>query len=255
MVQQNNNAHADFHLNPFTSLRKFLWYERAVEKSHSSKLSVKLFLDEIDPQIRHRCHAEFTADWEAALDFVADVRCYNFLGTTTNYKEGEYYWPVWHDQVKEVGNHYPRYVQIMNEAAILNGYQNAKQFYVRDYGSDVSLLNSKVQKIMGRIQPFYKQLYAYARRKLGQFYRDQTENQECNTSSDRMGRLRFQSTFLEICMHNDGTTFMTSSCLLELPKMDFTDEMVKQGNTIVPLSKCFNLPTTSSSSKALAFPL
>ncbi|CAL8102813.1 unnamed protein product [Orchesella dallaii] len=137
--------------------------------------------------------------------------------------EGEYYWPAWHDQVKEMGNHYPRYVEIMNEAAILNGYQNAKQFYVRDYGSD---------------RP--------------------NANQECDTSSDRMGRLHFQSTFLEICMHNDGTTFIISSCLLELPKMDVTDEMVKQGNTIIIYStplKMFQAADNFLFFQSIGFPL
>ncbi|ODN03595.1 Angiotensin-converting enzyme [Orchesella cincta] len=59
-------------------------------------------------------------------------------------------------EMGKMGKHFPRYVEIMNEAAFQSGYENVKQFYVRDYKSDPELLNEKAQEIMQRIQPLYE---------------------------------------------------------------------------------------------------
>ncbi|CAL8102819.1 unnamed protein product [Orchesella dallaii] len=98
------------------------------------------------------------------------------LSETDDYKEGKYYWKAWHDAVRDIGKGYPRFVEILNEVAILNDYPDAQEYYMSQYETD--FLNLRAHEIMGRIFPLYEQLHAYARRKLREHFEGQEHEGE-----------------------------------------------------------------------------
>ncbi|ODN03594.1 Angiotensin-converting enzyme [Orchesella cincta] len=144
------------------------------------------------------------------------------LAEAEDYKEAKYYWKVWHDAVKDIGKDYPRFVEILNEAAILNDYPDAQEYYMAQYETD--FLNLRAHEIMGRVYPLYEQLHAYARRKLRTHYKDH----EGDISED--GPIPIH-VFKNLYAQKWLRIYDILVPYPELPKIDIGAEMERQGYT------------------------
>ena len=105
-----------------------------------------------------------------------ETSCYNLepglteiMAESTNYTERQFVWQQWRTQVgRQIKPLYARYVQLKNKLAVLNGFQDAgdqwrSKYETEDFEGDVLRLYSE-------LEPLYKELHAYIRRKLYDVY-------------------------------------------------------------------------------------
>ena len=83
--------------------------------------------------------------------------------------ELQYYWEQWRaasgQQIREM---YGQYVDLYNEAAELNGFDDASLMKVDPYESDT--FKEEMGETWEGLKPLYQQLHAYVRHKLSKFY-------------------------------------------------------------------------------------
>lgn len=86
-----------------------------------------------------------------------------------NEKDHLWAWQTWHNGVgREIRPLYLRYVELANKRAQLNGYTDTGDQWRQKY--ETTQMESIVKDLYNQIEPLYKQLHAYVRRKLYEVY-------------------------------------------------------------------------------------
>nr|WBW70101.1 venom protein [Lampona murina] len=93
------------------------------------------------------------------------------LKKSKDYDELKRIWSDWREvSGKKMKSQFLQYVELSNEAAKLNGFSDAGEMWRDKYESDS--FEEDVEQLWEQLQPFYKQLHAYVRRKLIKQYPD-----------------------------------------------------------------------------------
>ncbi|KAK8746314.1 hypothetical protein OTU49_017362, partial [Cherax quadricarinatus] len=84
-------------------------------------------------------------------------------------EELRYVWRAWREAAgKPLRHKYIRFVQLANEAARLNGFEDAGAYWRSDYETDD--LHKELQELWDVLRPLYEHLHAYVRKKLREKY-------------------------------------------------------------------------------------
>lgn len=91
------------------------------------------------------------------------------MATSRDPEELRYVWRAWREASgKPLRQSYLRFVQLANEAASLNGFEDAGEHWRSDYETDT--LREDLEELWEKLRPLYEQLHAYVRNKLRQKY-------------------------------------------------------------------------------------
>ncbi|XP_039290587.1 angiotensin-converting enzyme-like isoform X2 [Nilaparvata lugens] len=86
--------------------------------------------------------------------------------------ELKHYWVEWRNSTgRKCRNLYTEYVTLMNEAAKLNNFTDAAEYWLHDF--EMNDFEKEVQKLWNVIEPLYMQLHAYVRGRLNEKYGDE----------------------------------------------------------------------------------
>ncbi|XP_054707050.1 angiotensin-converting enzyme-like [Uloborus diversus] len=101
----------------------------------------------------------------AKCDLAIEPELTEMLMNSRDYDLLKHIWAGWRDATgKEMKDKFLRYVELSNEAAVLNGFEDAGEMWREAYESET--FQDEVEDLWKTIEPFYKQLHAYVRRKL-----------------------------------------------------------------------------------------
>ncbi|XP_006609675.1 angiotensin-converting enzyme-like [Apis dorsata] len=108
---------------------------------------------------------------EVNCDLSLDHDVNKAMAKSKNYDELLYYWHAWHEATgPQLKTKYIRYVQLANQAARLNGFQDAgdqmREFFEEEY------FQQNTADVMSAIMHLYKNLFTYVRTKLFERYGD-----------------------------------------------------------------------------------
>lgn len=93
----------------------------------------------------------------------------NILMNSRNYSELLHVWNEWRKVAgKPMKKNYLRYVELLNEAARLNGFQDASGMWQDVY--EYEALESNMARLWEQLLPLYQELHAYVRSKLRAIY-------------------------------------------------------------------------------------
>ncbi|GBP18260.1 Angiotensin-converting enzyme [Eumeta japonica] len=122
-----------------------------------------------DYKDRNKCdlHVEPETDRWRSLSEIT-----NIFATSQDPEELKYAWLEWHRVAGAASKgNFTEYVQLNNEAAKLNGYDNAAEWWLSEYEAS----DSEVQfaTLWSQVKPLYLQIHAYVRRHLRLKYGDE----------------------------------------------------------------------------------
>lgn len=93
----------------------------------------------------------------------------NILKRSRNYKELLHVWNEWRKVTgKPMKRKFLRYVKLQNEAAKLNGFNDASGMWLDVYEDDC--FEEKIARLWPKLKPLYQHLHAYVRSKLRRVY-------------------------------------------------------------------------------------
>ncbi|VEN40811.1 unnamed protein product [Callosobruchus maculatus] len=150
---------------------------------------------------------------------LSDVQ--KIMASSRNHFELLHIWKEWHDKVgTPIKNRFIRYIQLTNQAARINGFLDAGEemrfaYEDRDFDNDLAIS-------LQRIQPLYKELLTYVRRKLMDKYGPKVVRPEGPLPAHILGNIWAQdwSNIPDIVLP-----------YAEFRNFDVTGEMLKQGFT------------------------
>ncbi|KAI8778550.1 angiotensin-converting enzyme, partial [Biomphalaria glabrata] len=80
-------------------------------------------------------------------------------------------WLQWRNSIgPKVRPYFTQLIQILNEAAVENGFSDYSDFWKQDLFFNTSTLDATIITLWTEVKPFYQQLHAYVRRKLRERY-------------------------------------------------------------------------------------
>ena len=89
------------------------------------------------------------------------------LAESRDPKELEYYWTKWRQQTGvKMRDLYQEYIDLTNEAAVLNGFEDGTGMKIEPYESDTFV--QEMADTWDGLKPLYEQLHAYVRNRLVQ---------------------------------------------------------------------------------------
>lgn len=113
------------------------------------------------------CGKDHPENKECDLSLEPDLT--KIMKTSKDYDELKHVWSQWRDVTgKKVRSEFLEYVKLSNEAAKLNGFSDAGDMW-RD-GYETETFEKDIEDLWKVIEPFYKQLHAFVRRRLIQHY-------------------------------------------------------------------------------------
>jgi len=144
------------------------------------------------------------------------------MADSTNYTERLIVWENWR---KEVGRNskplYERFIELKNAQSVLNGFDDLGDEWRKRFDTDS--FEEDMEEIYKQMEPFYKELHAYVRRKLydtyGEKYIDLEGPLPAHLLSDMWGR--FWNNLYPLLEPYSGK-----------PAVDPTEEMKKQNYTV-----------------------
>ena len=93
----------------------------------------------------------------------------NIVAESRNWYELLWAWQGWRDASgKKMPDMYEEFVGYQNEAAVLNGYANNKDYWLSFY--ETPEFDKECERLWLEVKPLYEQLHAYVRKKLKAFY-------------------------------------------------------------------------------------
>ncbi|XP_011925949.1 PREDICTED: angiotensin-converting enzyme isoform X2 [Cercocebus atys] len=145
----------------------------------------------------------------------------NVMATSRKYEELLWAWEGWRDKAgRAILQFYPKYVELINQAARLNGYVDAGDSWRSMY--ETPSLEQDLERLFQELQPLYLNLHAYVRRALHRRYGAQHINLEGPIPAHLLGNMWAQ-TWSNI--YDLVVPFPSA------PSMDPTEAMLKQGWT------------------------
>ncbi|XP_042639493.1 angiotensin-converting enzyme [Orycteropus afer afer] len=143
------------------------------------------------------------------------------MATSRNYEELLWAWEGWRDKVgRAILPFFPKYVELSNKAAQLNGYKDTGDSWRAMY--ETPTLEHDLEQLFQQLQPLYLNLHAYVRRALHRHYGPERINLEGPIPAHLLGNMWAQ-TWSNI--YDLVVPFPSA------PKMDATEAMIKQGWT------------------------
>eukprot|EP00090_Calanus_glacialis_P005014 TRINITY_DN13830_c0_g1_i1.p1 TRINITY_DN13830_c0_g1~~TRINITY_DN13830_c0_g1_i1.p1 ORF type:complete len:639 (+),score=143.90 TRINITY_DN13830_c0_g1_i1:25-1917(+) len=144
------------------------------------------------------------------------------MGQSTNYTERLFAWESWRNEVgRKSKPFYERFIELKNAQSVLNGYADLGDEWRKRYETDS--FEQDMEDIYRQMEPFYKELHAYVRRKLydmyGGGYIDLTGPLPAHLLSDMWGR--FWNNLYPLLEPYSGK-----------PAIDPTEELKKQNYTV-----------------------
>ncbi|XP_058287739.1 angiotensin-converting enzyme isoform X2 [Hylobates moloch] len=145
----------------------------------------------------------------------------NVMATSRKYEDLLWAWEGWRDKAgRAILQFYPKYVELINQAARLNGYVDAGDSWRSMY--ETPSLEQDLERLFQELQPLYLNLHAYVRRALHRHYGAQRINLEGPIPAHLLGNMWAQ-TWSNI--YDLVVPFPSA------PSMDTTEAMLKQGWT------------------------
>jgi len=106
---------------------------------------------------------------ETRCDLSLDPDISAIMKSSRNEEELRHVWTQWRDVTgKNMKQYYERFVELSNEAAKLNKFDDTGAMWLRDYESDS--FKSDIADLWSNLLPFYQEIHAYIRAKLRQTY-------------------------------------------------------------------------------------
>ncbi|XP_023569948.1 angiotensin-converting enzyme isoform X1 [Octodon degus] len=143
------------------------------------------------------------------------------MATSRKYEELLWVWKGWRDKVgRAVLPFFPKYVELTNKAARLNGYADAGDSWRATY--ETPSLEQDLEQLFQELQPLYLHLHAYVRRALHRHYGPELINLEGPIPAHLLGNMWAQ------------TWSNIYDLVVPFPSalnVDATEAMIKQGWT------------------------
>ncbi|XP_075230868.1 angiotensin-converting enzyme-like isoform X2 [Lycorma delicatula] len=143
------------------------------------------------------------------------------LAISRDYDELLHVWRAWRDAVGPlVRNKYIRYVELVNEAARLNGFRDAGDQQKSQYEDEG--FSQQLSETWSLLSPLYRQLHAYVRRKLADYYGPRKVRPDGPIPAHILGNMWAQNweNILDLVIPFPGKR-----------RADVTSEMLRQGYT------------------------
>ncbi|NP_001193597.1 angiotensin-converting enzyme precursor [Bos taurus] len=151
----------------------------------------------------------------------------NLMATSRNYQDLAWAWKSWRDKVgRSILPYFPKYVELTNKAARLNGYQDGGDSWRSMY--EMPFLEEELEQLFQELQPLYLNLHAYVRRALHRHYGPDVINLEGPIPAHLLGNMWAQSW---------SNIYDLVAPFPSAPKMDATEAMIKQGWTPLRMFK------------------
>ncbi|XP_061000303.1 angiotensin-converting enzyme isoform X3 [Dama dama] len=149
------------------------------------------------------------------------------MATSRNYQDLAWAWKSWRDNVgRSILPFFPKYVELTNKAARLNGYQDGGDSWRSMY--EMPFLEEELEQLFQELQPLYLNLHAYVRRALHHHYGPEVINLEGPIPAHLLGNMWAQSW---------SNIYDLVAPFPSAPKMDATEAMIKQGWTPLRMFK------------------
>ncbi|XP_068833322.1 angiotensin-converting enzyme isoform X2 [Capricornis sumatraensis] len=149
------------------------------------------------------------------------------MATSRNYQDLAWAWKSWRDKVgRSILPYFPKYVELTNKAARLNGYQDGGDSWRSMY--EMPFLEEELEQLFQELQPLYLNLHAYVRRALHHHYGPNVINLEGPIPAHLLGNMWAQSW---------SNIYDLVAPFPSAPKMDATEAMIKQGWTPLRMFK------------------
>lgn len=150
----------------------------------------------------------------------------HIFATSRNNKKLKHYWYQWHTRAgRRVRKLFEEYVELSNEAAQHNNFTTTAEYWNDDF--EVSDFEDQVANLLKQIEPLYKQLHAYVRKRLGQHY-SQIVKSKGPIPAHLLGNVWAQSW---------GNIYNITMPFENVPDIDVTQEMKRQGYTPLKMFK------------------
>lgn len=196
-------------------LRKIQDIESAVLSTQELEEYNQILLDmETTYSVASVCYANGTC-----LQLEPDLT--HLMATSRNYDELLWAWRGWRDKAgRAILPFFPKYVNLTNKAAQLNGHTNAGDSWRSVY--EMPSLEQDLEQLFLELQPLYLNLHAYVRRALHRRYGPQVVNLEGPIPAHLLGNMWAQtwSNIFDLVMPYPSA-----------PKLDATENMISQGWT------------------------
>lgn len=144
------------------------------------------------------------------------------MSTSKNASERLWVWQEWHEGVgRAIRPLYIKYVDFKNRLAKLNGFTDHGDVWRQKY--EINDLEAVVRSLFQEIEPFYRQLHAYIRRRLHSVYGPEKISLKGPLPAHLLGDLwgRFWSGLYEIAQPYPGKA-----------SLDPTQAMIEQNYTV-----------------------
>jgi peptidyl-dipeptidase A len=92
------------------------------------------------------------------------------IATSRNYQELTEAWAEWHSTAKPMRAKYQRFVELANEGARELGFEDLGVLWRSRYDMPVADFEKEADRLWGQVEPLYKGLHCYARKRLQQRY-------------------------------------------------------------------------------------
>uniref|UniRef100_A0A8C8XW33 Angiotensin-converting enzyme n=1 Tax=Panthera leo TaxID=9689 RepID=A0A8C8XW33_PANLE len=196
-------------------MKKIQDLERAALPAKELEEYNQILLDmETTYSVASVCHANGTC-----LQLEPDLT--NLMATSRKHEDLLWAWESWRDKVgRAILPFFPKYVELANKAAKLNGYEDAGDSWRAMY--EMPTLERDLEQLYQELQPLYLNLHAYVRRALHRHYGPQHINLEGPIPAHLLGNMWAQ-TWSNI--YDLVVPFPSA------PKIDATEAMIKQGWT------------------------
>ena len=111
------------------------------------------------------------------------------MGTVRNPDELKEMWVSWHKVGAPMRQDYVRMVEIANAGAKELGYADTGAMWRAGYDMDPKAFEAMVDRLLGELQPLYKQLHCYTRTKLNAKYGDAVQPRTGPIRADLLGNM------------------------------------------------------------------
>ncbi|CAL8283607.1 unnamed protein product [Merluccius merluccius] len=143
----------------------------------------------------------------------------NIMANSRSYKTLLYAWEGWHNASGvPLRKEYPRFVELSNKAMQADGFADTGAYWRSWYGNET--FKDDLEQLYKTVEPLYKQLHAFVRRKLYNQYGSKYINLKGPIPAHLLGNMWSQT-------WNNVYGLMIP--FPEKPNVDVTDKMVEQG--------------------------
>ncbi|XP_068083930.1 angiotensin-converting enzyme [Anabrus simplex] len=154
-------------------------------------------------------------------NMVIDPDITRAMAQSRDYEEQLYFWRSWHDAVgPPMRPKYVRYIQLVNEAAMRNGFHDAGEQMRAVY--EDNQFEDQLNEVWASLAPLYRKLHAYVRKRLLEHYGSQKVRPDGPLPAHLLGNMWAQNW--------KNLAPMVLPFPRKLP-IDVTTEMLRQGYT------------------------